>query len=220
MRDSLESTRLRMVEEQLVARGIRAPAVLEAMARVPRHRFVPPELAGRAYADSALPIGAGQTISQPYMVAMMTEALAPAPHERLLEIGTGSGYQTAVLAELAAEVYTIERHRGLAEHARATLTELGYPNIHFRVGDGTLGWPDASPFDGILVAAGAPALPAALGSQLHEGGRMIVPVGPLAEQDLYRFWRERDGLHSEWLTSCRFVPLVGEQGWDGEEEEG
>jgi protein-L-isoaspartate(D-aspartate) O-methyltransferase len=215
MTDPFVAERDRMVDEQLVARGIRSPAVLEAMTRVPRHLFVPPELAERAYADSALPIAGGQTISQPYIVALMTESLAPSRHERILEIGTGSGYQTALLAELAGEVFTIERHPELAGAARQTLTGLGYANVRFRTGDGTLGWAECAPYDGVLVAADAPALPAELGAQLRSGGRLIVPVGTLREQDLYRYWKEGDRLRPEWLTSCRFVPLVGEEGWDG-----
>jgi protein-L-isoaspartate(D-aspartate) O-methyltransferase len=215
MTDPYVAERERMVEDQLVARGIRSPAVLEAMAQIPRHLFVPPELAARAYADSALPIAGGQTISQPYIVALMTEALAPSRDERILEIGTGSGYQTAVLAELAGEVFTIERHAELADAARGTLAELGYGNVRFRTGDGTLGWSESAPYHGVLVAAGAPALPAELGTQLRSGGRLIVPVGTLREQDLYRYWKEGDRLRPEWLTRCRFVPLVGEEGWGG-----
>jgi protein-L-isoaspartate(D-aspartate) O-methyltransferase len=212
--DAFARARTRMVEEQLVSRGIRSPAVLDAMGRVPRHHFVTPAHRQRAYADSALPIGAGQTISQPYIVALMTEALAPHSSERILEIGTGSGYQTAVLAELAGTVFTIERHAELAELAQRILDELGYRNVHYRLGDGTLGWPEAGPFDGIVVTAGAPAVPATLGAQLRDGGRIIMPVGSLEEQDLYCYWKEGDRLRSEWLTSCRFVPLVGREGWE------
>ena len=203
----------RMVAEQLRARGIRDPRVLAAMARIPRHRFVQEALVGRAYGDIPLPIGDGQTISQPYMVALMSEALGLRGGERVLEVGTGSGYQTAVLAELAGKVYSVERVRPLAERARRLLGDLGYYNIRIRVGDGSLGWPDEAPFDAILVAAGAPDVPAALTAQLGEGGRLVAPVGTPDAQTLRRAVRRRDGVATEDLTGCVFVRLVGAGGW-------
>jgi protein-L-isoaspartate(D-aspartate) O-methyltransferase len=203
----------RMVAEQLRGRGIRDPRVLDAMARIPRHRFVQEALVGRAYGDIPLPIGDGQTISQPYMVALMSEALGLRGGERVLEIGTGSGYQTAVLAELAGKVYSVERVRSLAERARQLLGELGYYNIRVRVGDGSLGWADEAPFDAILVAAGAPAIPAALAAQLGEGGRLVAPVGSPDSQTLRRAVRRRGGMVIEDLIGCVFVRLVGAAGW-------
>jgi protein-L-isoaspartate(D-aspartate) O-methyltransferase len=203
----------RMVAEQLRARGIRDPRVLDAMARIPRHRFVQEALVGRAYGDIPLPIGDGQTISQPYMVALMSEALGLRGGERVLEVGTGSGYQTAVLAELAGKVYSVERVRPLAERARQLLGDLGYYNIRIRVGDGSLGWADEAPFDAILVAAGAPDVPAALTAQLGEGGRLVAPVGTPDAQTLRRAVRRRDGVVTEDLTGCVFVRLVGAAGW-------
>lgn len=205
--------RERMVAQQLSARGIHDRRVLAAMSTVPRHLFVPYARRGGAYDDRALEIGRGQTISQPFMVATMTEALAARPDERVLEIGTGSGYQTAVLAELCGEVYTVERDRELASEARQLLEELGYGNIQFEVGDGSLGWPANAPYDGILVTAGAPAVPHELQVQLREGGRLVIPIGSRAEQELYRVVRQGDQFAMEWITSCRFVPLVGEEGW-------
>jgi len=208
----------RMVAEQLRARGIRDPRVLDAMARIPRHRFVQEALVGRAYGDIPLPIGDGQTISQPYMVALMSEALGLRGGERVLEVGTGSGYQTAVLAELAGKVYSVERVRPLAERARRLLGDLGYYNIRIRVGDGSLGWADEAPFDAILVAAGAPDVPAALTAQLGEGGRLVAPVGSPDAQTLRRAVRRRDGMVSEDLTGCVFVRLVGAAGWPDNSE--
>ena len=198
--------RERMVEEQLVERGIRQEHVLQAMREVPRHRFVPPEQRHLSYADGPLPIGGGQTISQPYIVAAMTEAIDPAPGRRILEIGTGSGYQAAVLAATGAEVFTIERIPQLADSARNLLEELGY-DLHYRVADGTVGWPEAAPFDGILVTAAPKELPRAFIEQLGTGGRLLIPVGSL-EQTLYRYEKQTDGhLRSEPLFSVRFVPL-------------
>ncbi|HEX9106554.1 MAG TPA: protein-L-isoaspartate(D-aspartate) O-methyltransferase [Longimicrobiales bacterium] len=211
MRES--EARRRMVQEQLAARGVRDQRVLVAMAAVPRHLFVPLRDRAAAYEDRPLGLARAQTISQPFMVATMTEALALHPDERVLEIGTGSGYQTAVLAELAREVYTVERDAELALDGRELLEELGYGNVRYLVGDGTLGWPSQSPFDAILVTAGAPAIPRDLQAQLREGGRMVIPIGGRDEQELYRVTHRGNDYPMEWLTTCRFVPLVGEEGW-------
>jgi protein-L-isoaspartate(D-aspartate) O-methyltransferase len=196
-----------MTESQIRARGVRDPSVLAAMAKIPRHLFVPEALRGRAYADEPLPIGEGQTISQPYIVAYMTEALGLKGGEKVLEVGTGSGYQTAVLAEIAGSVLTVEIVATLAERARAALDGLGYANIRYRIGDGAAGWPEEAPFDGIAVTAAAARLPAKLEDQLAVGGRMIVPVGTDA-QELVLVRRERSGLKRESLLPVRFVPLV------------
>jgi protein-L-isoaspartate(D-aspartate) O-methyltransferase len=210
-----ETLRRLMVEHQLERRGIADPLVLEAMRKVPREAFVPPELADEAYADGPLPIGEGQTISQPYIVALMAEALELRGAERVLEIGAGSGYAAAVLAEIAAELYTVERHARLAEEAAARLTRLGYDNVHVRVGDGSLGWPEHAPFDAIVVAAGAPEVPEALKEQLAVGGRLVIPVGQgRTLQDLLRLRRLSETEYQrEELGGVRFVPLVGEEGW-------
>jgi protein-L-isoaspartate(D-aspartate) O-methyltransferase len=210
-----ETLRRLMVEHQLERRGIADPLVLEAMRKVPREAFVPPELADEAYADGPLPIGEGQTISQPYIVALMAEALELRGADRVLEIGAGSGYAAAVLAEIAAELYTVERHARLAEEAAARLTRLGYDNVHVRVGDGSLGWPEHAPFDAIVVAAGAPEVPEALKEQLAVGGRLVIPVGQgRTLQDLLRLRRLSETEYQrEELGGVRFVPLVGEGGW-------
>jgi protein-L-isoaspartate(D-aspartate) O-methyltransferase len=217
MTEPIPVQRARMVERQLRARGIRSERVLEAMGRVPRERFVPQGQEHQAYRDQAVLHSHGQTVSQPYMVAIMTEALQLDPGDRVLEIGTGSGYQTAVLCHLASEVYTVERIPALAAEARETLLELGCAHTRFLVGDGTLGWPEAAPFDAILVTAGAPAVPASLKSQLAEGGRLVVPVGDLQLQDLVRITRKGDEFASEHLLACRFVPLLGAEGWEDPE---
>jgi protein-L-isoaspartate(D-aspartate) O-methyltransferase len=206
----------RMVHEQLERRGIRNPRVLEAMATTPREAFAAGKDAldpARAYADGALPVGRGQTLSQPYMVAAMTEALAPTAGARVLEIGTGTGYQTAILAAVSGHVWTIERDPILAREARARLRELGVTNVEFRVGDGTLGWPEEAPFDGILVTAAAPSVPDSLLEQLAPGGRMIIPVGTREMQELLLVERGDGGVETRTLMECRFVPLVGEEGW-------
>ena len=210
MVDEFALAREEMVELQLRRRGIRSEVVLEAMARVPRHAFVPQGQRHLAYADSALPIGSGQTISQPYMVAAMTEALELPAEARVLEVGTGSGYQTAVLAELAAAVYTIERIAGLADTAGRVLDGLGYHNIAFRVGDGSLGWPEEAPFDGILVTAGAPEVPPPLMDQLGDGACLVIPVGSGIDQDLYQIRRFGQEFEKRFITRCRFVPLIDE----------
>ncbi len=206
--------RQEMVEKQLIPRGISNPRVLRAMGKVERHRFVPPELRGEAYRDHPLPIGNQQTISQPYMVAAMTEQLAlDQPGKKVLEIGTGSGYQTAVLAELAGEVVTMEIHQSLAEKAAETLKEMGYENIRFVVGDGSLGYPSAAPYDGIIVTAGAPHLPQALTEQLAENGRLVIPVGARSYQMLTLIKKINGRLISSDLFLCSFVPLTGKDGW-------
>ena len=204
-----------MVREQMAARGIRDEWVLAACLAVPRERFAPAELAARAYDDSALPIAAGQTISQPYMVATMTEALALRGEERVLEIGTGSGYQAAILSRLTARVYTVERHRELSERAQVVCHELGYTNIAFRLVDDTQGWPEEAPFDAIMVTAGAPQVPVELLSQLRPNGRMVIPVGPEETQTLLLVQKGPEGIQRTPLTPCRFVPYVGEGGWPG-----
>jgi len=198
---------------ELRALGIRDERVLSAMARVPRHLFVPPELVPYAYEDRPLPIGAGQTISQPYIVALSTQALELSLQDRVLEIGTGSGYQAAVLAELAGEVYTVERLPELSQAARERLERLGYRNLHFRVGDGTKGWPDEAPFDAILVTAAAPKVPQSLVEQLAEGGRLVIPIGGRESQDLWLMRRRTRRLEKVYLCPCTFVPLIGEEGW-------
>jgi protein-L-isoaspartate(D-aspartate) O-methyltransferase len=203
----------RMVTEQIAARGVDHPLVLAAMRKVPRHLFVPEGWRESAYADCALPIGEGQTISQPYIVAFMTEALDPQPHHRVLDIGTGSGYQAAVLAEIVREVYTIEINPVLAEHARKLLEALGYRNIFCRVGDGNAGWPEAAPFDGVAVAAAAARVPPALIEQLAPGGRLIMPIGSQGLQHLVLVTKERDGTVRQTLAlpDVRFVPLLGSE---------
>jgi protein-L-isoaspartate(D-aspartate) O-methyltransferase len=200
--------RQRMVEEQILARGVVDERVLAALRSVPRHRFVPAELAGEAYGDHPLPIGRGQTISQPYVVAFMSAALALDGREKVLEIGTGSGYQAAVLAALAREVYTIEIVPELGERAKETLAELGIANVHTRIGDGYLGWPEAAPFDAILVTAAPDHVPEPLVDQLALGGRMILPVGT-DRQELVLLRKTEHGLEQEEVLPVRFVPMTG-----------
>ena len=206
----------RWIEEQLVGRGIKDPRVLDAMSRVTRDRFVPRDSQGAAYADRALPIGGGQTISQPFMVAAMTEALRLTGTERVLDVGTGSGYQAAILSELAREVISIERLPELAEAARQALASLARTNVTVLTGDGTLGSPSHAPFDGILVAAGAPRIPDALKTQLaRHGGRLVIPVGPPDQQMLHTLTRDGDRFVDTLGVSCVFVPLIGAEGWRG-----
>jgi protein-L-isoaspartate(D-aspartate) O-methyltransferase len=202
-----------MVKHQIEARGVRDSRVLEAMRRVPRHLFTPESFRHRAYDDSPLPIGEGQTISQPYMVAWMSELLEIEPEDRVLEIGTGSGYQAAILCELAGEVFTIEKQANLAVAAERRLRELGYHNMVVRTGDGTMGWPEESPFDGIVVTAGSPSVPQPLLEQLAEGGRLVIPIGPSGMQMLTLIRRTGDDYISNEEGSCVFVPLVGKFGW-------
>jgi protein-L-isoaspartate(D-aspartate) O-methyltransferase len=202
------AARAAMVQHQLRARGIRDERVLAAMARVPREAFVPEKIAHEAYLDCALPIDCGQTISQPIIVGMMTEALQLTGDEKVLEIGAGSGYQAAILAELAAAVYSIERHAELARQAEARLSQLGYRNVFVRTGDGSLGWLEESPFDRIIVTAASEECPPALWSQLAEGGILVGPFGPPYEQALYETHKIGGRPQSKVLTGCRFVPLV------------
>jgi protein-L-isoaspartate(D-aspartate) O-methyltransferase len=205
--------RVEMVERQIVSRGVRDPRVLEAMRDVPRHLFVPEDLRSRAYEDRALPIADSQTISQPYIVAIMTELMASEPQHRVLEIGTGSGYQTAILSRLSGRVFSIERHPGLADAARRLLTTLGITNVDVHVGDGTEGLPAEAPFDRILVTAGAPSIPHALREQLADGGRLVIPVGPSGFQHLTIVNRTGQGYAEQEHDACVFVPLIGRHGW-------
>jgi protein-L-isoaspartate(D-aspartate) O-methyltransferase len=207
-RDSFDVQREKMVRMQLEARGLRDPRVLEAMRHVPRHEFVPERLRDGAYEDHPLPIGAGQTISQPYIVAVMLQHLALQPADRVLEVGTGSGYVTALLSQLCAEVYSIERHADLAVQAQATLARLGYSNVKIRVGDGSQGWPEYAPFDAILVSAASSEIPPSLFAQLREGGRMIIPIGQPASQELQLIRKVKGQPEVQILEGCRFVPLV------------
>jgi protein-L-isoaspartate(D-aspartate) O-methyltransferase len=210
--------RMKMVTSQLISRGISNEKVLKAMEKIPRHLFVDEGLQDQAYADNPLPIGERQTISQPYIVALMTEALELTGHEKVLEIGTGSGYQAAMLAELADRVFSIERIASLADRARKVLDSLGYYNVLIRVGDGTYGWKEESPFDAIIVTAGAPHVPKTLFDQLTIGGRLIVPTGDRHTQKLLKITRTSEDLdkaETKDLGGCRFVNLIGEYGWKG-----
>jgi protein-L-isoaspartate(D-aspartate) O-methyltransferase len=214
--DYYREARQAMVETQIRRRGVLDPRVLAAMGKVPRHRFVPRHLWEQAYSDYPLPIGEEQTISQPYIVALMTEALELAGPEKVLELGTGSGYQAAILAELATQVYTIERIPSLARVAEQVLASLGYVNMHVIVADGTLGWAAEAPFDAILVTAGSPQVPPPLVDQLAMGGRLVIPVGDRYTQTLTRVRRTPDGLKHEYLGGCRFVKLIGRHGWEAD----
>jgi protein-L-isoaspartate(D-aspartate) O-methyltransferase len=205
--------RAEMIEKQVRRRGISDAAVLAAMMAVPRHEFVPVELRSRAYEDGPLPIGEGQTISQPFIVAAMTAALRLQPGDRVLEIGTGCGYQAAILSRLGGEVFTVERRAELASAASERLARLGYGNVHVHCGDGTLGLPELAPFNAILIAAAAPAVPQPLLAQLAEGGRMILPVGDVEHQELRRIEKQGHSFLRSTLEGCRFVPLVGYHGW-------
>ncbi len=216
--DGLAAQRGRMVEHQLRRRGIRDERVLAAMGRVPRERFMVAGTEPMAYEDKAIAIDHNQTISQPYMVALMTQLLELAPESRVLEIGMGSGYQAAVLAELCQHVYTIDRIPELVDSAMRTLAGLGYGNVSATVGDGTLGWPGEAPFDGILVTAGAPSVPNALTDQLAEGGRLVIPVGRESYTTLTAIERRGRTLVEKPSIACRFVPLIGEAGWDSAEQ--
>jgi len=205
--------RKRMVEEQIIPRGVKNPRVLEAFYKVERHKFIPQDSRESAYADFPVPIGEGQTISQPYIVALMTECLGLTGKEKVLEIGTGSGYQTAILAELAKEVYSIERFVSLAKKAEAVLQEAGYVNIKIKVDDGTLGWPEFSPFDRIIITAASPGIPLPLTEQLNESGKLILPLGENFSQVLTVAEKKKGKLESIQVCGCVFVPLVGKFGW-------
>jgi protein-L-isoaspartate(D-aspartate) O-methyltransferase len=208
-----EAARREMVARQIAGRGIESPRVLDAMSSVPRHLFVPPEHVSKAYADEPLPIGEGQTISQPYMVAAMAEALLLDGRERVLEIGAGSGYQAAVVSLLAREVIAVETHPVLAAATRERLHRLGFKNVRIEVGDGSLGWPPDTPYDAILVTAAAPAVPPPLVEQLTDGGRLVLPVGSAEQQELIRLVKHGGRTIEERLFACRFVPLLGRYGW-------
>jgi protein-L-isoaspartate(D-aspartate) O-methyltransferase len=214
--DAYSSERLKMVAAQLQARGIRDERVLNAMARLPRHEFITAKYRDQAYEDHPIPIGEGQTISQPYIVALMTEVLALSSNDKVLEVGTGSGYQTAILAELAREVISIERHPALAEAAQVLLARLGYTNVRIIVGDGSAGVPESAPYDAIMVAAASPQIPAALWRQLAESGRLVIPVGPPEAQELQLIRNVNGTPMMRRIEGCRFVPLIGEQGYKPE----
>ncbi len=205
-----------MVKTQLIPRGIKEERVLNAMKKVPRHLFCDDSMQYMAYDDMALSIGEGQTISQPYMVAVMTELLELKGNEKALEIGTGSGYQAAILAELAKDVYTVERVSLLANRVEERFHSLGYNNIHIKVGDGTLGWPEEAPFDRIIITAGTPRIPDPLIEQLFEGGIIVAPVGDRFSQQLLKVRKSKGKLLEDYHTPCVFVPLIGEYGWKGE----
>lgn len=205
--------RKKMLDEQLSCRGINNKRILDAFYKVERHRFIPEEIRASAYADFPIPIQEGQTISQPYIVALMTQSLALTGKEKVLEIGTGSGYQTALLAELSKEVYTIERFPKLIEIATNILKELGYTNIHMKTGDGTLGWPEQAPFDRIIITAASPRIPLPLTEQLKDTGKLILPLGENFSQVLTLFEKKGNNLEKTQLCGCVFVPLVGKYGW-------
>jgi len=202
-----------MIESQLVRRGIKDKRVLDAMRQVPRHLFVPKDTRGLAYCDGPLPIGQGQTISQPYIVALMTELLELTGEEKVLELGTGSGYQAAILSRLVGQVYSVERHAALAEKAEKVLAQLGCDNVVISVSDGTLGWSEHSPYEAIIVTAAAPDIPQPLMEQLADGGRLVAPVGSRWSQVLAKVKRQGETLVREHLTAVAFVPLVGKHGW-------
>lgn len=208
-----ETLKKHMVQEQLIPRGIKNPKVLSVLSRIERHKFIPESLRNNAYADFPLPIGEGQTISQPYIVALMTENLDLSGNEKVLEIGTGSGYQTAILAELSREVYSIERFETLGQRAQSLLIELGYKNIKIKVGDGTLGWQEEAPFDRIIITASSPKIPEPLVEQLADKGKLILPLGESFSQVLTLIEKKDGKLKSSDICGCVFVPLVGKYGW-------
>lgn len=213
-----EILRKRMVEEQLIPRGIKNPRLLNSFYKIERHKFIPENLRSSAYADFPVPIGEGQTISQPYIVALMTECLDLTGQEKVLEIGTGSGYQTAILAELAKEIYSIERFEVLAKRAEAILSELDYTNIKIKVSDGTLGWQEAAPFDRIMITAASPKIPLPLLDQLADNGKLILPLGESFSQVLTLVEKRNGKLKSIDICGCVFVPLVGKHGWTDKEQ--
>jgi len=208
-----KSLREEMVTEQIMGRGVVTPRVIEAFRKVPRHLFVPEEFRSHSYNDHPLPIGEGQTISQPYMVALMTDILNLSGEEKVLEIGTGSGYQAAILAELGKEVYTVERHRALAERAEKVLKDLNYQNVRVLVGDGTKGWKEFSPYQKIIVTASAPDVPQPLFEQLDEMGRLAIPIGGRWSQDLVLVEKRKGNMITKSICGCVFVPLIGEYGY-------
>lgn len=205
-----------MIEEQLIPGGVRDPRVLEIMSKIPRHRFVEKGMEDQAYLDRPLTIGDGQTISQPFIVGLMTQALSLKGNETVLEIGTGCGYQTTVLAHLAKKVYTVERLASLSVRGRKLLYRFGCDNVEFKIGDGTLGWPEKAPFDAIIVTAAGPEIPKSLQNQMADGGGMVIPVGSVDSQKLYLVKREKENWPRTELTECRFVKLVGKEGWNEE----
>lgn len=211
--DKFTAARLTMLDTQIRKRGVSSTRVLDAMAAVPRHDFIPAEFLSEAYADKPLPIGEGQTISQPYMVAAMAEALELTGAERVLEIGTGCGYQAAVLSLLAREIITVESRTSLALDAQERLTDLGYANVHVHNGDGSVGFPDAAPYDAILVTAAAPRIPSVLAGQLRDAGRLVIPVGSQEDQELVQARKINGELQSRSLFHCKFVLLLGRYGW-------
>ncbi len=210
--------RMKMVREQLLSRGIRDKRVLAAFEKVERHKFIPDSMLPDAYADFPLPIGENQTISQPYMVALMTENLCLNGKEKILEIGTGSGYQTAILAELAKEVCTIERLEHLSKKAQTTLEKIGYDSIKYKVGDGTLGWPEEAPFDRVIITAASPQIPLPLTEQLKENGRMVIPLGETLGQVLTLVEKKENKLEAIRVCGCVFVPLIGKYGYKEKEK--
>ncbi len=210
---SYQKARKAMVERQLIPRGIQDRKVLDALGKVERHRFIPETLQGLAYADRPLPIDRQQTISQPYIVALMSQALEVGEDDVVLEIGTGSGYQAAILAEICKTVYTVEKYPELLDKASSILRKIGYKNVIGKIDDGTLGWPEHQPYDAIIVTAGAPNVPQPLIQQLKEGGRMVVPVGSDSSQEMLKLTRKEDCIAEKRLGGCRFVPLRGEHGW-------
>jgi protein-L-isoaspartate(D-aspartate) O-methyltransferase len=212
-KEDWKEKRLNMLENQLKSRGIKDINVLKIMSEVPREEFVPENMKNSAYDDGPLSIGKGQTISQPYMVAVMTEFLALTGKEKVLELGTGSGYQTAILCHLSREVLSIERIPELAKEAKEKLKKLGYKNFKIKTGNGTTGWEEEAPFDGIIVTAGSPEIPDSLKSQLAENGRLVIPVGDRYTQTLFRITKKRDSFTKEEFTQCVFVPLIGKYGW-------
>ncbi len=216
MKRSYKLQRENMVDRQLKNRGITDESVLDAFNRIERHRFIEESLWDRAYNDSPLPIGLNQTISQPYIVALMTQALELTGEEKILEVGTGSGYQAAILALLSSQVFTIERHGELAKTARRVFESLGIHNIALRVGDGTIGWKEYSPYDGIIVTAASPETPKSLLNQLCEGGKLVIPVGGESLQKLYLYTRRGDDFDRKTLCNCAFVPLIGSEGWNND----
>ena len=214
-----EILRKRMVEEQLIPRGIKDQKVLDAFYKIERHKFIPEDLRNSAYADFPVPIGEGQTISQPYIVALMTEYLGLTGKEKVMEIGTGSGYQTAILSELAGEIYSVERFEVLAGRAQTILNELGYKNIKVKAGDGTLGWEEAAPFDRIIITAASPKIPLPLIEQLADNGKLILPLGESFSQVLTLLEKKEGKLKSVDVCGCVFVPLVGKHGWSNKKDD-